>query len=63
MILCCLLTKMSYVYYMFCSFSENLLDDFLLTYPVFMSTSDLCQALLGQYPSHHMHTCSHMLRC
>uniref|UniRef100_A0A8C6KCY2 Rap guanine nucleotide exchange factor (GEF) 5a n=1 Tax=Nothobranchius furzeri TaxID=105023 RepID=A0A8C6KCY2_NOTFU len=31
--------------------SETLLDDFLLTYPVFMSTSDLCQALLGQYPS------------
>ncbi|CAG12021.1 unnamed protein product, partial [Tetraodon nigroviridis] len=30
--------------------SETLLDDFLLTYPVFMSTSDLCQALLGQYP-------------
>uniref|UniRef100_A0A671MH59 Rap guanine nucleotide exchange factor (GEF) 5a n=1 Tax=Sinocyclocheilus anshuiensis TaxID=1608454 RepID=A0A671MH59_9TELE len=26
----------------------------LLTYPVFMSTSDLCQALLGQYPSHDM---------
>ncbi|CAK6960504.1 rap guanine nucleotide exchange factor 5-like isoform X1 [Scomber scombrus] len=31
--------------------SDTLLDDFLLTYPVFMSTSDLCQALLGQYPS------------
>ncbi|KAL4629741.1 rap guanine nucleotide exchange factor 5 isoform X2 [Arapaima gigas] len=31
--------------------SEMLLDDFLLTYLVFMSTSDLCQALLGQYPS------------
>lgn len=31
-------------------FSDTLLDDFLLTYPVFMSTSDLCQALLGQYP-------------
>lgn len=27
-----------------------LLDDFLLTYLVFMSTHDLCQALLGQYP-------------
>uniref|UniRef100_A0A3B4ZKU1 Rap guanine nucleotide exchange factor (GEF) 5a n=1 Tax=Stegastes partitus TaxID=144197 RepID=A0A3B4ZKU1_9TELE len=27
-----------------------LLDDFLLTYLVFMSTNDLCQALLGQYP-------------
>uniref|UniRef100_A0A673H2A6 Rap guanine nucleotide exchange factor 5-like n=1 Tax=Sinocyclocheilus rhinocerous TaxID=307959 RepID=A0A673H2A6_9TELE len=48
MILCCFLTKMSNAYYMFCSFSENLLDDFLLTYPVFMSTSDLCQALLGR---------------
>ncbi|TRY87368.1 hypothetical protein DNTS_003941, partial [Danionella cerebrum] len=31
--------------------AEMLLDDFLLTYLVFMSTSDLCQALLGQYPS------------
>lgn len=31
--------------------SEMLLDDFLLTYLVFMSTSELCQALLGQYPS------------
>ncbi|KAJ3597931.1 hypothetical protein NHX12_001447 [Muraenolepis orangiensis] len=31
--------------------SDALLDDFLLTYLVFMSTSDLCQALLGQYPS------------
>uniref|UniRef100_A0A8C1Z0D9 Rap guanine nucleotide exchange factor (GEF) 5a n=1 Tax=Cyprinus carpio TaxID=7962 RepID=A0A8C1Z0D9_CYPCA len=30
---------------------EMLLDDFLLTYLVFMSTSELCQALLGQYPS------------
>uniref|UniRef100_A0A8C9V327 Rap guanine nucleotide exchange factor 5 n=1 Tax=Scleropages formosus TaxID=113540 RepID=A0A8C9V327_SCLFO len=30
--------------------SEMLLDDFLLTYLVFMSTNDLCQALLGQYP-------------
>uniref|UniRef100_A0A8B9H5D0 Rap guanine nucleotide exchange factor (GEF) 5a n=1 Tax=Astyanax mexicanus TaxID=7994 RepID=A0A8B9H5D0_ASTMX len=30
---------------------EMLLDDFLLTYLVFMSTNDLCQALLGQYPS------------
>uniref|UniRef100_A0A3B5B4A9 Rap guanine nucleotide exchange factor 5-like n=1 Tax=Stegastes partitus TaxID=144197 RepID=A0A3B5B4A9_9TELE len=26
---------------------DTLVDDFLLTYPVFMSTSDLCQALLG----------------
>lgn len=30
--------------------TEMLLDDFLLTYLVFMTTSDLCQALLGQYP-------------
>uniref|UniRef100_A0A3Q0SBF5 Rap guanine nucleotide exchange factor 5 n=1 Tax=Amphilophus citrinellus TaxID=61819 RepID=A0A3Q0SBF5_AMPCI len=29
---------------------KMLLDDFLLTYLVFMSTHDLCQALLGQYP-------------
>ncbi|XP_056141658.1 rap guanine nucleotide exchange factor 5-like isoform X2 [Lampris incognitus] len=29
--------------------SDTLLDDFLLTYLVFMSTSDLCQALLGHY--------------
>ncbi|XP_060777762.1 rap guanine nucleotide exchange factor 5b isoform X2 [Neoarius graeffei] len=29
--------------------TDRLLDDFLLTYPVFMSTSDLCQALLGHY--------------
>uniref|UniRef100_A0A1A8L617 Rap guanine nucleotide exchange factor (GEF) 5 n=1 Tax=Nothobranchius pienaari TaxID=704102 RepID=A0A1A8L617_9TELE len=31
--------------------SEMLLDDFLLTYLVFMSTHDLCQALLGHYSS------------
>lgn len=31
--------------------TDSLLDDFLLTYPVFMSTSDLCQALLGHYCS------------
>ncbi|XP_067305158.1 rap guanine nucleotide exchange factor 5b isoform X2 [Pseudorasbora parva] len=31
--------------------TESLLDDFLLTYPVLMSTSDLCQALLGHYCS------------
>ncbi|XP_016370241.1 rap guanine nucleotide exchange factor 5-like [Sinocyclocheilus rhinocerous] len=29
--------------------AETLLDDFLLTYLVFMSTSELCQALLGHY--------------
>ncbi|XP_052000219.1 rap guanine nucleotide exchange factor 5-like isoform X2 [Xyrauchen texanus] len=32
-----------------CTERESLLDDFLLTYPVFMSTSDLCQALLAHY--------------
>eukprot|EP00066_Takifugu_rubripes_P017901 XP_011607167.1 PREDICTED: rap guanine nucleotide exchange factor 5-like [Takifugu rubripes] len=31
--------------------SEMLLDDFLLTYLVFMTTHDLCQALLGHYSS------------
>ncbi|KAF4019996.1 hypothetical protein G4228_011857 [Cervus hanglu yarkandensis] len=31
--------------------TETLLDDFLLTYTVFMTTDDLCQALLRQYPS------------
>ncbi|XP_064204038.1 rap guanine nucleotide exchange factor 5b isoform X1 [Anguilla rostrata] len=31
--------------------AETLLDDFLLTYLVFMSTTDLCQALLGHYCS------------
>ena len=39
--------------------SEMLLDDFLLTYLVFMSTSDLCQALLGQYPYCQIHTRTH----
>nr|XP_040044458.1 LOW QUALITY PROTEIN: rap guanine nucleotide exchange factor 5 [Gasterosteus aculeatus aculeatus] len=34
-----------------CRESETLLDDFLLTYLVFMSTNDLCQALLGHYSS------------
>ncbi|XP_061885431.1 rap guanine nucleotide exchange factor 5-like isoform X2 [Entelurus aequoreus] len=34
-----------------CRESEVLLDDFLLTYLVFMSTHDLCQALLGHYSS------------
>uniref|UniRef100_A0A8C9QXN5 Rap guanine nucleotide exchange factor 5 n=1 Tax=Scleropages formosus TaxID=113540 RepID=A0A8C9QXN5_SCLFO len=36
-----------------CKEADMLLDDFLLTYLVFMSTSDLCQALLGQYLSKH----------
>lgn len=39
--------------------SEMLLDDFLLTYLVFMSTHDLCQALLGQYPYWQTHTNVH----
>lgn len=32
-----------------CKVSDTLLDDFLLTYPVFMSTGDLSQALLGHF--------------
>uniref|UniRef100_F7CIQ4 Rap guanine nucleotide exchange factor 5 n=1 Tax=Monodelphis domestica TaxID=13616 RepID=F7CIQ4_MONDO len=35
--------------------TETLLDDFLLTYTVFMTTDDLCQALLRQYPSFKYH--------
>ncbi|XP_014033705.1 rap guanine nucleotide exchange factor 5 isoform X1 [Salmo salar] len=35
--------------------SELLLDDFLLTYLVFMTTNDLCQALLGHYSSKRVH--------
>uniref|UniRef100_A0A3P8XQD4 Rap guanine nucleotide exchange factor 5 n=1 Tax=Esox lucius TaxID=8010 RepID=A0A3P8XQD4_ESOLU len=35
--------------------SEPFLDDFLLTYLVVMSTSDLCQALLGHYCSKRPH--------
>ncbi|NXI33343.1 RPGF5 factor, partial [Sterrhoptilus dennistouni] len=43
---------------LFLSFSaETLLDDFLLTYTVFMTTDDLCQALLRQYPF--TETCFH----
>lgn len=33
------------------SLSDTLLGDFLLTYTVFMPTSQLCRALLHQYPS------------
>lgn len=33
-----------------CFPADTLLDDFLLTYTVFMTTDDLCQALLRQYP-------------
>ncbi|NWU00077.1 RPGF5 factor, partial [Urocynchramus pylzowi] len=36
--------------FFFSSSTETLLDDFLLTYTVFMTTDDLCQALLRQYP-------------
>ncbi|NXD35945.1 RPGF5 factor, partial [Copsychus sechellarum] len=36
--------------FFFSSSAETLLDDFLLTYTVFMTTDDLCQALLRQYP-------------
>nr|KAF6320064.1 Rap guanine nucleotide exchange factor 5 [Myotis myotis] len=41
--------------------TETLLDDFLLTYTVFMTTDDLCQALLRQYPSHYsfLTTCTY----
>lgn len=34
-----------------CSLPDTLLGDFLLTYTVFMPTSQLCRALLHQYPS------------
>ncbi|NXB52189.1 RPGF5 factor, partial [Leucopsar rothschildi] len=41
------------------SSAETLLDDFLLTYTVFMTTDDLCQALLRQYPfTENLITCS-----
>ncbi|NWS66548.1 RPGF5 factor, partial [Crotophaga sulcirostris] len=38
------------LFFFFSSSAETLLDDFLLTYTVFMTTDDLCQALLRQYP-------------
>ncbi|NXE35757.1 RPGF5 factor, partial [Ptilorrhoa leucosticta] len=45
------LPALTNVLYLFLSSSaETLLDDFLLTYTVFMTTDDLCQALLRQYP-------------
>ncbi|KAK1785520.1 hypothetical protein P4O66_018881, partial [Electrophorus voltai] len=43
--------------------AETLLDDFLLTYLVFMSTHDLCQALLGQYPLKIRNSCSRRSNC
>ncbi|NXB70875.1 RPGF5 factor, partial [Donacobius atricapilla] len=39
-----------YLWHFLSSSAETLLDDFLLTYTVFMTTDDLCQALLRQYP-------------
>ncbi|KFP74192.1 Rap guanine nucleotide exchange factor 5, partial [Apaloderma vittatum] len=45
-----LLTNVLYFGYFLSSSAETLLDDFLLTYTVFMTTDDLCQALLRQYP-------------
>ncbi|NWV99593.1 RPGF5 factor, partial [Machaerirhynchus nigripectus] len=44
------LTDVLYLGLFLSSFAETLLDDFLLTYTVFMTTDDLCQALLRQYP-------------
>ncbi|KAH0627398.1 hypothetical protein JD844_003034 [Phrynosoma platyrhinos] len=45
--MCCAFKNILFVTF----FAETLLDDFLLTYTVFMTTDDLCQALLRQYPS------------
>lgn len=44
------LTNVLYLGLFLSSSTETLLDDFLLTYTVFMTTDDLCQALLRQYP-------------
>ncbi|NXJ20535.1 RPGF5 factor, partial [Dicrurus megarhynchus] len=44
------LTDVLYLGLFLSSSAETLLDDFLLTYTVFMTTDDLCQALLRQYP-------------
>ncbi|NXR23143.1 RPGF5 factor, partial [Cinclus mexicanus] len=44
------LANVLYIGIFFSSSAETLLDDFLLTYTVFMTTDDLCQALLRQYP-------------
>ncbi|NWW61804.1 RPGF5 factor, partial [Ifrita kowaldi] len=43
-------TNVLYLGLFLSSSAETLLDDFLLTYTVFMTTDDLCQALLRQYP-------------
>ncbi|KFU85171.1 Rap guanine nucleotide exchange factor 5, partial [Chaetura pelagica] len=49
-----ILSSFSHEWIVTCAFlsssAETLLDDFLLTYTVFMTTDDLCQALLRQYP-------------
>ncbi|NWR44310.1 RPGF5 factor, partial [Regulus satrapa] len=45
-----LLANVLYLGLFLSSSAETLLDDFLLTYTVFMTTDDLCQALLRQYP-------------
>ncbi|KAK0676575.1 RPGF5 factor, partial [Pygoscelis papua] len=44
------LLSITYCWAFLSSSAETLLDDFLLTYTVFMTTDDLCQALLRQYP-------------
>ncbi|NWV62605.1 RPGF5 factor, partial [Malurus elegans] len=44
------LTNILHLVFSLSSSAETLLDDFLLTYTVFMTTDDLCQALLRQYP-------------
>ncbi|KAF1572613.1 Rap guanine nucleotide exchange factor 5, partial [Eudyptes moseleyi] len=44
------LLSIMYCWAFLSSSAETLLDDFLLTYTVFMTTDDLCQALLRQYP-------------
>ncbi|NWS96779.1 RPGF5 factor, partial [Mionectes macconnelli] len=51
------LTNLLYLGLFLSSSAETLLDDFLLTYTVFMTTDDLCQALLRQYPF--TECCSH----
>ncbi|NXM26523.1 RPGF5 factor, partial [Oxyruncus cristatus] len=51
------LTNVLYLGLFLSSSAETLLDDFLLTYTVFMTTDDLCQALLRQYPF--TECCSH----
>ena len=33
-------------------FSDHFLNDFLVTFPIFMSTEILCSELLSKYPFH-----------